>query len=127
MPFETDIARPPSGPVISAWSATSSFGGIFSGPKSIYPPRPKPDIARPYKVPIVVPIVVLTTSVFLVLAPIIDNPKIEYVYSIIFMAFGGLLYIPFVTYKMKLPGLGKFTQILQLIMKIVPPTGMPDC
>jgi L-type amino acid transporter 9 len=89
--------------------------------------RNKPDIARPYKVPIIVPVLVLISSIFLVIAPIIDNPKIEYIYSLMFMALGGLLYIPFVTYKLRLPYLDNITQTLQLLLKIVPPTGMPDC
>ena len=57
----------------------------------------------------------------------VDNPKIEYMYSIIFMVGGGLIYVPFVMYRMKMPFLSKITQCLQLIMKAIPPSGMPDC
>lgn len=89
--------------------------------------KTKHDIARPYKVPLFVPIIVLIASVYLVLAPIIDNPKIEYIYSILFMVAGALLYVPFVLYRIRLPFLGKITQKIQLIMKLVPPTSMPDC
>ncbi len=87
----------------------------------------KPEIARPYKVPIVIPLIVLLFSAFLVIAPIVADPKLEYVYSIAFMAFGALLYVPFVTYKMKLPYVGKCTQKMQLLLKLVPPTTMPEC
>lgn len=94
------------------------------------------------------PAIVLVFSIYLVIAPIIDNPKMEYVYSIMFMASGALLYVPFVYYKLKLPytgifpqaftcnlsGLfdiilltGKLSQTLQLILRLVPPTSMPDC
>lgn len=83
----------------------------------------KPDIARPYKVkdegllflfklnvilqvPVAIPIVVLISSVFLVIAPIINEPKMEYLYSMTFMAFGALIYVPFVYYKLRLPFLG---------------------
>ena len=86
-----------------------------------------PNLARPYKVPIVVPFLVLIGSVYLVVAPTIDNPKLEYIYSIIFMVGGALIYVPFVIYKLKMPGMAKLTQKLQLVMKVIPPSGMPDC
>ena len=59
------------------------------------------------KVPIVVPIIVLVFSIFLVIAPIVDNPKLEYAYSIAFMLFGASLYVPFVKYKLRLPFIGE--------------------
>ena len=89
--------------------------------------KTSPNIARPYKVPIFIPFLVLIASVYLVVAPIIDNPKIEYIYSIIFMFGGALIYVPFVMYRLKMPLIGKVTQCLQLIMKVIPPSGMPDC
>ena len=89
--------------------------------------KTSPNLARPYKVPIIVPVLVLIVSAYLVVAPIIDNPKIEYIYSIIFMVSGALIYVPFVMYRMKTPFLSKITQCLQLVMKVIPPSGMPDC
>jgi len=89
--------------------------------------KTSPNLARPYKVPIFIPVLVLIVSVYLVVAPIVDNPKIEYIYSIIFMLGGALIYVPFVMYRLKMPFLSKITQCLQLIMKAIPPSGMPDC
>ena len=89
--------------------------------------KTSPNLARPYKVPILIPFLVLIGSVYLVVAPIIDNPKIEYIYSIIFMVGGALIYVPTVMYKLKMPMLAKMTQCLQLVMKVIPPSGMPDC
>merc|ERR1712038_1050032 len=86
-----------------------------------------PNLARPYKVPIFIPVLVLIVSVYLVVAPIVDNPKIEYIYSIIFMLGGALIYVPTVMYKLKMPMMAKMTQCLQLVMKVIPPSGMPDC
>ena len=60
-----------------------------------------------FQVPIAIPIIVLVSSVFLVIAPIINDPKVEYIYSMTFMAFGALIYVPFVSYKLKLPLIGK--------------------
>ena len=87
----------------------------------------KPEIARPYKVPLVIPVIVLIFSAFLVIAPMVADPKVEYAYATIFMAVGALIYVPFVTYRLKLPYIGKCTQKLQLLLKLVPPTTMPEC
>ena len=51
--------------------------------------------------------IVLVVSVFLVIAPIIASPKLEFIYSIVFMCCGAAIYVPFVHYRMKLPYMGK--------------------
>ena len=57
----------------------------------------------------------LVFSIFLVIAPIVDNPKLEYAYSIAFMLFGASLYVPFVKYKLRLPFIGEtIKQILNI-------------
>ena len=80
-----------------------------------------------FKIYLFTSLIFLIVSVYLVVAPIVDNPKIEYIYSIIFMLGGALIYVPFVMYRLKMPFLSKITQCLQLIMKAIPPSGMPDC
>lgn len=60
----------------------------------------KPNYPRPYKVPIIIPIIVLVISAYLVVGPIIDKPQMEYLYAILFILFGGLLYIPFVHWRL---------------------------
>lgn len=56
----------------------------------------KPNYPRPYKVPIIIPVVVLVISMYLVVAPIIDSPRIEYLYACLFIFAGLIFYIPFV-------------------------------
>lgn len=80
------------------------------------------DAERPYKVPIVVPIFVLLVSVFLVFAPIVDEPKIEFLYAAIFILAGLIFYVPFVHFQKVLPGMEKFTLFMQLLMEVSPPT-----
>nr|CAD7455303.1 unnamed protein product [Timema tahoe] len=58
----------------------------------------KPNAPRPYKVPLIIPVVVLVISVYLIVAPIIDKPQIEYLYAAFFIVTGLLLYVPFVHY-----------------------------
>ncbi|XP_040576621.1 b(0,+)-type amino acid transporter 1 [Lepeophtheirus salmonis] len=89
--------------------------------------RNRPNLPRPYKVPLAIPIIVLIMSIYLVLAPIVNDPRVEYIYSALFMAFGGFIYLPFVRYKLKLPFIDKLTQWSQLLFKIIPPGTMPDC
>lgn len=51
------------------------------------------------KVPIVIPGLIVLVSFYLVLAPIIDKPEMEYLYCAVFIFSGLLLYYPFVYRK----------------------------
>ncbi|KAL7019729.1 hypothetical protein ACKWTF_011223 [Chironomus riparius] len=68
----------------------------------------KPNYPRPYKVPIIIPILVLVISIYLVIAPIIDKPQIEYLYTILFILCGLVLYLPFVRWRMHPGFMSKF-------------------
>ncbi|KAG9352357.1 hypothetical protein JZ751_020770, partial [Albula glossodonta] len=57
------------------------------------------DRKRPVKVPIVIAGLVVVVSVYLVLAPIIDKPELEYLYCTIFIFSGLIFYFPLVYYK----------------------------
>ncbi|KAF5895569.1 B(0,+)-type amino acid transporter 1, partial [Clarias magur] len=70
----------------------------------------KKELHRPVKVPIVIPVVVMVVSCYLVLAPIIDKPEIEYLYCTIFIFCGLIIYFPFVHYKF-----GWFRRIINTI------------
>jgi len=56
----------------------------------------KPNYPRPYKVPIIIPVVVLVISVYLVAAPIFETPRVEYLYALLFIFAGLIFYVPFV-------------------------------
>ena len=60
-----------------------------------------------FQVPIVIPIIVLIASIWLVVAPIVDQPRIEFLYAFLFIVGGLIFYIPFVYYKIKIPGVCK--------------------
>uniref|UniRef100_A0A3B5AQ52 b(0,+)-type amino acid transporter 1 n=1 Tax=Stegastes partitus TaxID=144197 RepID=A0A3B5AQ52_9TELE len=81
------------------------------------------DLHRPVKVPIVIPILMVLISVYLVMAPIIDKPELEYLYCTIFIFGGLLLYYPFVYLKVKWARklMRPITIYLQLLMEAVPP------
>lgn len=61
--------------------------------------KTQPDIPRPYKVPLIIPIVTLAVAVFLSVTPIITEPPAKYLAALGFIAFGIIVYIPFVYYK----------------------------
>ena len=48
----------------------------------------------------------LLVAVFIVVAPIVQSPRVEFLYAIAFILTGVLFYIAFVTYAFRLPGMG---------------------
>ncbi|KAM6973132.1 b(0,+)-type amino acid transporter 1-like [Aplochiton taeniatus] len=106
--------------IVNFFSFTAWFfyGVTLSG--LLYLKIKKPELPRPYTVPILIPILFLIAAVFLVLAPIIDDPQIEYLYVTLFIFSGVLLYVPFIHYKL-CPGLlEKLTMYLQLFLEVAP-------
>ncbi|XP_029001096.1 b(0,+)-type amino acid transporter 1-like [Betta splendens] len=82
----------------------------------------KKELHRPLKVPIVVPALMVLVSCYLVLAPIIDKPELEYLYCVLFIFGGLLLYYPFVHLKVEWAQkiMGPITMHLQLLLEVVP-------
>ncbi|XP_053366367.1 b(0,+)-type amino acid transporter 1-like isoform X2 [Clarias gariepinus] len=106
--------------IINLFSFTSWFfyGVTVSG--LLYLKIKKSDLPQAYKVPIFIPILVLLMAVFLVLAPIIDDPQLEYLYVTLFILSGTLIYFPFIHFKL-CPGLlDKLTVFLQLFLEVAP-------
>uniref|UniRef100_A0A8D8XDK1 b(0,+)-type amino acid transporter 1 n=2 Tax=Cacopsylla melanoneura TaxID=428564 RepID=A0A8D8XDK1_9HEMI len=81
----------------------------------------KPDVPRPYKVPLVIPIFVLILSIVLFITPIVYDPKPQFLNAIVFIGLGILVYIPFVYYKYRMPYLENITYLIQVLLKVVPP------
>nr|XP_039248246.1 b(0,+)-type amino acid transporter 1-like [Styela clava] len=79
-----------------------------------------PDRARPYKVPVFVPILVVIFATFLVFYPIVSNPAWEYFYAALFIVSGLIFYFPFIYYKVKVPCSAYVTRFLQKILMVVP-------
>ncbi|XP_056381722.1 B(0,+)-type amino acid transporter 1 isoform X2 [Hyla sarda] len=83
----------------------------------------KKDMKRPIKVPIVIPILMVLISAYLVLAPIIGEPEWAYLYCVIFILSGLIIYFPFVHFKVKwMQKITKpITMYIQMVMEVVPP------
>lgn len=78
------------------------------------------ELHRPYKVPIVIPIVMVVVSAYLVLAPIIEDPRVEYFYALLFLCSGMVFYVPFVHFKIRLNTMKKITHFIQYILYCAP-------
>ncbi|XP_040185390.1 B(0,+)-type amino acid transporter 1 [Rana temporaria] len=82
----------------------------------------KKDMKRPIKIPIVIPILMVLVSAYLVIAPIVDEPEWAYLYCVIFILSGLIVYFPFVHYKVKWAQriTKPITMYVQMIMEVVP-------
>ncbi|XP_059209430.1 b(0,+)-type amino acid transporter 1-like [Centropristis striata] len=106
--------------IINFFSFTAWFFHAIVLSGLLYLKIKKPELPRPYRVPIILPILVFIVAIFLVLAPIVDNPQIEYLYATLFLCSGAFIYIPFIHYKL-CPGLlNKLTVFLQLFLEVAP-------
>ncbi|KAL5022204.1 hypothetical protein ScPMuIL_001359 [Solemya velum] len=84
------------------------------------------DAHRPIKVPIVLPIIFLLCSIYLVVAPIIEDPRLEFLYAFLFMVGGLVLYFPLVVFKWHKGCFDPVTLFCQLFMEVVPSPYVPD-
>uniref|UniRef100_A0A8C3S6J4 Solute carrier family 7 member 13 n=1 Tax=Chelydra serpentina TaxID=8475 RepID=A0A8C3S6J4_CHESE len=83
----------------------------------------EPNLQRPYKVFLPVAFAMVAVSLFLVLAPIVWSPKVQYIYALLFMLGGLLVYLPFVHFKLHFDFVDKITCYLQLLLEVSPAGG----
>ena len=74
-----------------------------------------------FQVPIPIPILFFLCCVYLVIGPIVDEPKMEFLYAGIFVIGGLVLYFPFVHFKLRIPGIGKFLAVATLLTNVYEP------
>ncbi|XP_068174479.1 b(0,+)-type amino acid transporter 1-like [Antennarius striatus] len=82
-----------------------------------------PSPALLFNVPIIIPALVVLVSCYLVVAPILYEPALEYLYCTIFIFSGLIFYYFFIYRKVKwaLKLMRPVTMHLQLLMEVVPP------
>ncbi|NXK84764.1 S7A13 protein, partial [Amazona guildingii] len=80
----------------------------------------EPHLHRPYKVFLPVPFVMVAMCFFLVLAPIVWSPNLQYVYAFLFMLGSLIVYLPFIHFKLHFSFLDKITCHLQLLLEVSP-------
>lgn len=81
--------------------------------------KTQPDLPRPYKVPLVIPIVTLAVAVFLSVTPIVTEPPAKYLAALGFILSGVVVYIPFVYYKYRPRVMGTIIELLLLISALL--------
>ncbi|NXY24301.1 S7A13 protein, partial [Atrichornis clamosus] len=86
----------------------------------------EPHLHRPYKVFLPVPFVMVAMSFFLVLAPIVWSPNLQYVYAFLFMLGSLIVYLPFIYFKLHFAFLDKITCHLQLLLEVSPAEGSAE-
>ncbi|XP_076654379.1 b(0,+)-type amino acid transporter 1 isoform X2 [Halictus rubicundus] len=82
--------------------------------------RTRPNHPRPYKCPLVIPVLVLGISAYLIVAPIIEKPQIEYLYAAGFIFAGMLVYLPFVKYGYVPKFMEGVNVFLQMLLEVAP-------
>ncbi|GFO05908.1 Y+l amino acid transporter 2 [Plakobranchus ocellatus] len=80
----------------------------------------EPNMYRPYKVPLPIPIIVLLASIYLVIAPIVQNPGSQFVYAVIFILAGLVLYVPFIYRGIHFKFIDTVTIVLQKLLQLAP-------
>ncbi|NXI12389.1 S7A13 protein, partial [Irena cyanogastra] len=86
----------------------------------------EPHLHRPYKVFLPVPFMMVAMSFFLVLAPIVWSPNLQYVYAFLFMLGSLVIYLPFIHFKLHFAFLDKITCHLQLLLEVCPADGSAE-
>ncbi|XP_060572674.1 b(0,+)-type amino acid transporter 1-like [Ruditapes philippinarum] len=85
-----------------------------------YEQRNEPKDGDKFRSPIIVPILSTLFCIFLIVTPFVSSPQVEFLYGIAIVAVGFFIYIPFVHFELKVPGIDTVTMIFQLICNIRP-------
>ncbi|XP_055968616.1 solute carrier family 7 member 13 [Sorex fumeus] len=80
----------------------------------------EPNLYRPYKVRLPFVFGTIAVSLFLVLTPVIRSPQMHYIYVLLFIFSGVLLYFPFVHFSLCSTYFDKMTCFLQLLLNVSP-------
>lgn len=97
-----------------------SYGGTVTGLLVLRVTHPEWE--RPFKVPIILPIIFLIASLYLLIAPIINEPAVEFIFALLFILAGLLFYFPFIYFGVKVTCMDSVTLFLQKFFKVAPST-----
>ncbi|XP_052817307.1 b(0,+)-type amino acid transporter 1-like isoform X1 [Mya arenaria] len=103
----------------TAWLFYGSTAGAL-----LYMRYTKRDVKRIIKIPIVIPIIFLLCAIYLVVAPIVEDPQIQFLYAAIFVVGGLIFYFPLVHFK--LIKIDAITTYFQLFMEVSPSHRAPE-
>ncbi|XP_025115961.1 b(0,+)-type amino acid transporter 1-like [Pomacea canaliculata] len=84
--------------------------------------KTKPNAPRIIKVPLLVPCLVLAYTLFLLVTPLVLNPRMEFLYATCFVVAGVLFYVPFIHCGFRINRLDGAVAKLQLLLQVSPAT-----
>ncbi|OWA52069.1 b(0,+)-type amino acid transporter 1 [Hypsibius exemplaris] len=88
--------------------------------------RTKRNLVRSYTVPIVFPIFMLLVSIGLVIIPIVQDARLEYLYAGLFILSGLIFYVPLVYYRKTPKFMRGLTLFIQRTFGVAPSSVDPD-
>ncbi|XP_003705663.1 b(0,+)-type amino acid transporter 1 [Megachile rotundata] len=81
--------------------------------------RTKPHAPRPYKVPIVIPWLVLVLAIFLAVVPIVHEPSLKYMFAVVFILLGIGIYHMYVYKRARSTFAARLTYLIQALCLVV--------
>uniref|UniRef100_H2ZPS6 Amino acid permease/ SLC12A domain-containing protein n=1 Tax=Ciona savignyi TaxID=51511 RepID=H2ZPS6_CIOSA len=82
------------------------------------------DTPRPFKIPLIIPVIVTLISAFLVVTPLVFDPDPFILYATLFTVGGLLFYFPLVFFNLKIPYVDYITIFFQELLNVSPPLSM---
>ncbi|KAL3859287.1 hypothetical protein ACJMK2_009513 [Sinanodonta woodiana] len=73
-----------------------------------------------FKVPLVIPIVTFFICIFMIVAPFLEKPNIEFLYGVAIIFAGLVFYFIFVYFRKKIPGYDWLTLKCQILLEVSP-------
>ncbi|XP_054264038.1 b(0,+)-type amino acid transporter 1-like [Macrosteles quadrilineatus] len=83
--------------------------------------KTRPNVSRPYKVPLAIPVFLVVLSTVLATVPIFLDPSPGHLGAVGFIILGLLVYYPLVYLGVRPPGLDKLNFLVQVLMQVAPP------
>ncbi|KAI3387987.1 hypothetical protein SNEBB_004414 [Seison nebaliae] len=78
----------------------------------------KPEETRPFKIPLILPIIAVFFSIFIVGGPLIYNPNVSHLISILIMLSSLTAFIPFIIWEKRISCFEKVTNILKNLFQL---------
>nr|CAB3266339.1 b(0,+)-type amino acid transporter 1-like [Phallusia mammillata] len=80
----------------------------------------RPDMERPFKVPVPIPVLAVVISAYLLIAPLVHKPDVLILYALGFFMATPVAYYLFVYRSWKFEAMNKFTLTLQKVFQVLP-------
>lgn len=76
------------------------------------------DDKQVFRVPLLLPVMMLIVSVYLIVVPIASDPQLPFLFAALFMLSGLVFYFPFVYKKKRVRWFEKVSRVVQILLKV---------